>query len=175
VLNIAEKQSKNKKEDNDYGNILDNLDQFNPKVEPAKNEEEELIEEAPSPNQQFTSNARYQQPALQPQMANDQMQEMIEEVIEEKWGNMVEKFGDLGLWKERTNRDIISLKQELVRTQDKFNQLQRAVLGKVSEYNDNISNLGSEMKALERVFEKIVEPLTTNIKELQRITERLKK
>ncbi|HLC62695.1 MAG TPA: hypothetical protein VJJ21_00075 [Candidatus Nanoarchaeia archaeon] len=79
------------------------------------------------------------------------------------------------MWKERTSRDVISIKQELIRTQDRFNQLQKAVLGKVSEYNDNISSVNSEMKALEKVFEKIVEPLTTNIKELQKITDRLKK
>ena len=103
------------------------------------------------------------------------MQELIEAAIEERFQKMLEKFGDLGMWKERTSRDMISIKQELIRTQDRFHQLQKAVLGKVAEYNDNISSVNSEMKALEKVFEKIIEPLTNNIKELQRITERLKK
>ena len=32
----------------------------------------------------------------------------------------------------------------------------------------------TEMKALEKVFERIVEPLVTNVKELERITTKLK-
>ena len=85
------------------------------------------------------------------------------------------EMGGFDIWRDRVNREIGSVKQELVRTQDRFNNLQKAVLGKVSEYNENILNIGTEMKALEKVFEKILEPLTTNIKELEKITERLKK
>ena len=72
------------------------------------------------------------------------------------------------------NNELIAIKQEIIRTQDHFKNLQGSVLGKVGEYNQNISNINTEMKALEKVFQKILEPLTTNIKELSRITEKLK-
>lgn len=175
----------------ELSSILDQLDQFSPSAEAPKKpatapkksaqaqpEEpsEELLEEAPSPSTIIQNFPRSQpQPQFPQFSSSDQMQELVESIVEEKWGQVIEKFGDLGVWKERTNRDIIALKQELVRTQDRFAQLQRAVLGKVAEYNDNISNVNSELKALEKVFEKIIEPLTHNVKELQKITERLKK
>ena len=46
--------------------------------------------------------------------------------------------------------------------------------GKVREYSDDMRSIHTEMKALEKVFEKILEPLTDNIKELSKITEDLK-
>ena len=167
----------------EIANILDQLEQYSPEEAVKKPRQqstanepssEELIDEAPSP-QQFSQNIPFNPQQYQPQLSSDTIQELVESVVDEKWQNIIEKFGDLGIWKERTNRDLLSLKQELLRTQDRFTQLQKAVLGKVSEYNDNISNINSEMKALEKVFEKIIDPLTTNIKELQRITDRLKK
>jgi len=48
-------------------------------------------------------------------------------------------------------------------------------IGKSKEYGETMINIHSEMKALEKVFEKILEPLTDNIKELQRLTQDLKK
>jgi len=175
----------------ELASILDQLDQFSPSAEAPKksssspkkasqvqSEEpsEELLEETPSPTTIIQNFPRSQPQPQYPQFsASDQTQELVESIIEEKWQQVIEKFGDLGIWKERTSRDLISLKQELLRTQDRFQQLQRAVLGKVAEYNDNISNVNSEMKALEKVFEKIIDPLTHNIKELQKVAERLKK
>ena len=61
-----------------------------------------------------------------------------------------------------------------MRTRNHFANLQKAVLGKVTEYNENILNINTEMKSLEKVFEKILTPLTHNIKELSKITNKLK-
>ena len=189
-----EKEDNKAKAEEDISSILDQLDQFGPsenqpvpeqkkqpvKVQQKAPQENDLYEEAPSPNDQeennFNTNFMPQQPMMQQQpLATDQIQEIVEAIVEEKWQSVLDKFGDLGVWKEKVNRDVISIKQEIVRTQDRFLQLQKAVMGKVSEYNDNIVDVNTEMKALEKVFEKIIEPLTSNIKQLQKITERLKK
>src|SRR3989338_7714475 len=45
---------------------------------------------------------------------------------------------------------------------------------KINEYNESVVSVSTEMKALEKVLERIINPLTTNIKELSRITEELK-
>ena len=52
--------------------------------------------------------------------------------------------------------------------------LQNSVLGKVKDYDQGMKDVQSEMKALEKVFEKILEPLVANIKELDKITKDLK-
>ncbi len=49
------------------------------------------------------------------------------------------------------------------------------MLGKVEDYRRSITDVNIEMKTLSKVLEKILQPLTENVKELSRITERLKK
>ena len=83
--------------------------------------------------------------------------------------------GNLAVWKEKVNNDVVSIKQELIRLEERFEQLQNAVIGRVKDYDEGIRSVHTEMKALEKVFEKILEPLTSNIKELTRITQELKK
>ena len=73
------------------------------------------------------------------------------------------------------NNDLEAIKQELLRTQERFNNLQAALVGKVTDYSRNISDMNAEMKALEQVLKNILEPLTTNVKELSRITSQFKK
>lgn len=132
------------------------------------NQSTDYLNDAPSPNQQDVM------PSQPPQMSSDEIQEVAESIVEEKWEELTSKLGNINLWKETTDRDIASIKQEILRTQDHFNNLQRALMGKVNEYSDNITKVNSEMKALEKVLQKIIEPLTTNVKELNKITDKLK-
>ncbi len=101
------------------------------------------------------------------------IEEIAESIIKEKWEDLISNIGDLKVWKERT--DLLSVKQEIIRTQQRFENLQKAMLGKIQDYNQSITDMTSEMKALEGVFEKIISPLTKNIKELTKITQDLKK
>jgi len=151
----------------------------NPDLEPSI-----LYSSPPSPGQQ--SQQHQESPALQPvpqqpiQMnynptAIDEIEELVESVVEEKWRSFMESFGDIALWKERTRIDLASVKQEVIRLQGRFENLQRAVLGRVQTYDKNITEVTSEIKALEQVFSRILTPLTSNIKELDRITKELKR
>lgn len=103
------------------------------------------------------------------------MQEIVESIVEEKWQRFSDSITDFEVWKSRVNDDVVSIKQEVIRVANRFDILQKAVLGKVDEYNRSITDVGSEIKALEKVFQNIMEPLTSNIKELSRITKDLKK
>lgn len=101
--------------------------------------------------------------------------EISEAIVNEKWEEFMGRVGDLATWQERVNMNISALKQELIRTQGRFENLQRAVLGKIGDYDKGITEIHTEMKALEKVFERILDPLVSNVKELGRITEKLKK
>ncbi len=109
-----------------------------------------------------------------PAIDTERIHAIIEATVNEKWDVMISKIGDLTAWKERTDMNILALKQELIRTNERFTNLQNAVLGRVKTYDAGIQDIHTEMKALERVFERIVDPLVTNIKELNRITQELK-
>ncbi len=100
---------------------------------------------------------------------------VIEAVVNEKWDELISKIGNIAVWKEKVTNDVVAIKQELVRLEENFRGLQNAILGKVKDYDEGVRGIHSEMKALEKVFEKILEPLTSNIKDLNRVTEELKK
>jgi len=103
------------------------------------------------------------------------IEEIAESVISEKWEEMISNIGDLKLWKEKVETDLSGVKQEILRIESRFENLQKAVLGKVGEYGEGVTNLTTEMKAMEKVFEKILEPLTRNVKELDEIAKKMKK
>lgn len=104
----------------------------------------------------------------------DEVEALIESIIEEKWKNTLQRFGNLDVWRERVKTDVVSIKQELIRLEHRFENIEKAIIGKVSQYDKNIVNIGNEMKVLEQVFQKIITPLTNNIKELGKITKELK-
>lgn len=154
-------------------------------------QEDEFLESAPSPNeeQEIKTNLEGREEIfeerLQPQIKQEinpttpkeieeRIQEIAEIIIDEKWAELTNKLGNLSIWKDRVNSEIMAIKQEVLRTQSRFESLQNAMAGKLNDYNRNIININSEMKALENVLKKILEPLTTNIKELSRITKELK-
>ncbi len=135
-------------------------------------------ESVPTPvaSQQQQEYSKYQQPQYQvaPSVNYDQIQVLVEQVVEEKWKEMMRSVGDIPVFKARVSDDMEAVKQELLRTQKRLEDLQTAVLGKVKEYNEGVLSIGNDMKALEQVFSKIMEPFVTNVKELSKITEELK-
>lgn len=105
----------------------------------------------------------------------NEMQALVEQIVEEKWQHLMRGVGDISVWKARVAEDMEAVKQEVLRTQRRLEDLQVAVMGKVKEYHEGVGKLGSDMKALEHVFAKIMEPLTMNVKELSKITEDMKR
>lgn len=133
---------------------------------PAEPEEISTFEEAPSlPAAQLAYN----------RTNIEEIEALIESVVEEKWRQAMESFGDINMWKEKARTEITSIKQEILRLQNRFENLERALIGRVQEYDTHVLNIGAEIKALEKVLQKIMEPLAYNVKELERLTQKLKK
>lgn len=114
-------------------------------------------------------------PGAAPSVDIESIQEIAESIIDERWQEVVASVGDITLWRSKVEDDIASIKQEILRIEDRFTKLQASIIGKVDEYQKGITQVSSEMAALEKVFGKIMEPLTSNIKELQRLTQSMKK
>ena len=105
----------------------------------------------------------------------DKIHEIIEKVVSERWEDMTSKMGDLVGWKQKVDMNILGTKQEVIRVSGRLENLQNSILGKVGDYDKGIRGIHSEMKALEKVFEKILEPLISNVKALEKITSDLSK
>lgn len=105
----------------------------------------------------------------------EQIEEIAESIIEEKWNELNASVGNLNIWKEKTSAEIEAIKQEILRVRHSFENLNNTVIGRVDEYGKGVTDLGVEIKALNKVMEKIIQPLSSNVKELSLITEKFKR
>ncbi len=102
-------------------------------------------------------------------------EEMIEAIIDEKWNDMMVDINKVISWKESTEARIIKVEQQMVDMKDQFDKLHQAIIGKVGEYDQHILEVGSEVKAMEKVFSKVLPAFTDNVAELSRITDQMRK
>ena len=117
-----------------------------------------------------------QQFQQQPQMEqNDGVEETVEAIIEEKWKDLLKEISKIKEWKEKTDATINRVQQELQDLKTSVDSLNRNILSKVSDYDQNIKNVGVDIKAMEQVFQKILPQFTDNVNKLARITDKVSK
>ena len=109
------------------------------------------------------------------QDSNENIERIAEAIIDEKWNELTKHINRIIDWKDKTENTITSLEQQFQDLKKNFDSLHEALLGKVSEYDQNIVHLGVEIKAMEKVFQKILPTLTESVSELSRITRGMKR
>ena len=111
-------------------------------------------------------------------LSNEKIQEMIDETIEklmeEKWENISQNIAKIAAWKEKQESEVKALKEDIIIIKDTFEKIEKKIMSKVSDYDKNILDVNSEIKALEKVFQKITPTLINNVNELSKITQDLK-
>jgi hypothetical protein len=96
--------------------------------------------------------------------------DIAEQIAEEKNTELKKQISSLTKFKEEINSEIQRINDRLVKIEGVFNELQIAILGKIGEYGKDIKSIAKEMYATQDSFSKILNPLTENIRELQKIT-----
>ena len=102
-------------------------------------------------------------------------EELIEAIIDEKWNELVKDVNKILEWKNQTESRINRIEQSMIDLKDEFTKLHQGILGKIGEYDKHIMDVGSEIKAMEKVFAKVLPVFTQNVSELTRITDDLKR
>jgi DNA-binding transcriptional MerR regulator len=117
-------------------------------------------------------------PAMQPMggggISEERIHEIAEAIIEEKWTELIENVNRIIEWKDSTESKINRMQQKMDDLQHSFDSLHEGVLGKISEYDKGMVDIGVEIKALEKVFQKILPGFMENVNELSRITAKMK-
>lgn len=133
---------------------------------------------ASSGSADFAENyAAQQQPAGYSGYSPDvsaKVEEISEAIIEEKWQDLMKDFNKVMEWKTGVEQRMAVLEQRFTDLKVAFDNLQKSVVEKVSDYDKSVKDVGSEMKALEQVFQKIIPTMTENVNELSRITKGMK-
>ncbi len=55
--------------------------------------------------------------------------------------------------------------------QHNYDELHKALVGKIGDYDQNILNVGSQVQAMEKVFSKVLPKFTETVNHLGRITD----
>lgn len=129
-------------------------------------------------NQQMSSPSKEQQNSILgsvDQMDSVSTEELIEALIDEKWNELVKDINKIVEWKDKADERVSKIEQSLVDLNKSFDNLHKAVVGKIGEYDKNILDVGTEIQAMEKVFQKVLPTFTDNVKELSRITDKIKK
>lgn len=112
-------------------------------------------------------------------MANqDQIQNLIDETVEkviaEKWEKIVSNVEKVVKWKDKIDMQMNLVKTDLVDMKTSLEKVEGKILEKVESYDKNILDVNSEIRALEKVFQKITPTLINNVNELSKIAEDFK-
>lgn len=123
----------------------------------------------PGPNQTIPS------PPMRGHRQNnaDQIDELVERTVQEKWESFSDRLKELNEFKASMEARLASVETQLERMDTKFDNLKNAVIAKIKDYDTSILNVGTEMKAMEQVFQKILPDLQQNVSELSRVTTKL--
>jgi len=125
--------------------------------------QQDILQEQPFPQAQEPTEPP------QPQVDKEQIEEMAEAIIDEKWKEFEEDIKVIIDWKEKTESKINMFEQQLKDLSSSLNNLHKSLMGKISEYDKGITDVGTEIKAMEKVFQKILPSLTENVNKLDRI------
>ncbi len=102
-------------------------------------------------------------------------EELVESIIDEKWEELIKDINKVIEWKNKTESRIVAMEQKMEDLKENFNQLQRAITGKIGEYDKHILEVSTEIKALEKVFQKVLPKFTENVNELSVIANKFRK
>jgi hypothetical protein len=110
----------------------------------------------------------------QSQSSSESAEQAVESIIEEKWNDLMREFSKWTDWKEKTDSRVDKLEQGLADLKSDLDGLHKAIVSKIGDYDKNLLDVGTEVKAMEKVFQKIIPDLTTSVSELSRITKSVK-
>jgi prefoldin subunit 5 len=108
-------------------------------------------------------------------VSNEEVEELVESIIEEKWDELSKDISKIVEWKNEIESRISKLEQRFDSLKSDFDKLHQAIIGKIGDYDKNILEVGAEIKAMEKVFSKVLPIFTENVNELDRITQTIKK
>ena len=117
-------------------------------------------------------------PPVQADISQENLYERIEQIteslIDEKWDDFVTEMKKVIAWKESTEKTISSMQTTIEKMKEDFNLLHQGVLGKINQYDDQIKEVDSELKAVGKVFKDVIPVFTNSVKDLHQISQDLK-
>jgi hypothetical protein len=104
----------------------------------------------------------------------ERIEEITEGMIDEKWDELIAEVKKIISWKEQVEEKQNSLLSDITKLKDDFKLLHGGVLGKLEDYDNRMRDVGSELKAVGKVFKDVIPEFVENVKELKSVKDELK-
>jgi len=101
----------------------------------------------------------------------DTISEIAEQIVDERISLIKKDVSRFAKFREEVVLDVERLNERLTKIENNLNELQSAILGKIGEYGRNIQDISKEVHATQNSFAKVINPLTDNVRALQKIAE----
>lgn len=118
------------------------------------------------------------QPAYQDNMNNniyERIEEITESMIDERWDDLIVEVKKIIEWKNKMEEKQVKLANDVEKLKEDFKMLHEAVLGKLEDYDARMQAVGTDLKAVGKVFKDVIPTFVENVKELSSLKEELKK
>jgi len=99
---------------------------------------------------------------------------LVEQIVEEKWRDLQKDLAKINEWKDSVTSRVDKIEQSVTDMKSDLDGLHKAIVARVGEYDKTLMDVGTEIKAMEKVFQQVLPELTGNIQELSRITKGIK-
>lgn len=100
----------------------------------------------------------------------ERLEEIAENIIDEKWDQLIGEVKKIIDWKEGLEAELLKLQSEVAALKDNFKLLHQGVLGKLDDYDNRMREVGTELNAVGKVFKDVIPEFVDNVKELKSIT-----
>ena len=131
--------------------------------------------EFPEPSHSPMPNAAFTPEPMPGTGQEEKLQEIAEAIIEEKWSELIQNVTKVVEWKSSVETKISKMEQQIEDLKENFNRLSSGVLERLSGYDQSVKEVGTEIKALEKVFQKILPGFVDNVQELSRVAQTMRR
>ncbi len=104
----------------------------------------------------------------------ERIEEITEGMIDEKWDELIGEVKKIVEWKEKIETKQTQMISDLEKLKEDFKTLHHGVLGKLEDYDTRMQDVGTELKAVGKVFKDVIPEFVENVKELRDIKDHLK-
>lgn len=105
----------------------------------------------------------------------ERIEEITESMIDEKWDELIAEVKKIVEWKESIEDKQTKINNDIEKLKEDFKVLHQGVLGKLEDYDARMQDVGTELKAVGKVFKDVIPEFVENVKELSSITKKAKK
>lgn len=108
-----------------------------------------------------------------PSYSTAQISQIAEAIIEEKWKALLDNVNKVIAWKESSEAKMRKIEQDLAIVKQDFDRIHQTLNNRMHESESAVKDVGVDLKALTKVFEKILPGFIDNMHSLDRITKEL--